>query len=123
MPDPSKIRVIEQVKTPTKLSELRTFLGLTGYYRRFVEGYADIVEPLIKLTREEPTADISLRWNEDCTNAIEILKRKLITAPILAFPNFDRDFILYADASNMAMGAVLAQLDDEGREVVIAYAS
>ncbi|GJT88902.1 putative reverse transcriptase domain-containing protein [Tanacetum coccineum] len=97
--------------TPT---EVRQFLGLAGYYRRFIEGFSLIAKPLTKLTQKNK----KYVWGEDEEEAFQMLKQKLCSAPILALPEGSEDFVVYCDASIKGFGAVLMQ-----REKVIAYAS
>ena len=118
-PDPMKVKVLEDMKAPTNVAELRRFLGLASYYRRFIRGFADIAEPLHRLTGSR----VEWTWNEEHRAAFETLKKRLITPPVLAYPNFDKPFILQCDASAVALGGILAQEDNNGNERVIAYAS
>ncbi|GJX51919.1 putative reverse transcriptase domain-containing protein [Tanacetum coccineum] len=98
-------------KTPT---EIRQFLGLAGYYRRFIEGFSKIAKSMTKLTQK----GIKFDWGEKEENAFQLIKQKLCSAPILALPEGSEDFVVYCDASHKGLGAVLMQ-----REKVIAYAS
>ncbi|GKA45513.1 putative reverse transcriptase domain-containing protein [Tanacetum coccineum] len=98
-------------KTPT---EIRQFLGLTGYYRRFIEGFSKIAKPMTKLTKK----GIKFDWGEKEENTFQLIKQKLCSAPILALPEGSKDFVVYYDASHKGLGAVLMQ-----RKKVIAYAS
>ena len=101
------------------MKEVRQFLGLTSYYRRFVKGYSDIARPLYDLTK----ADVKWNWDVNCEDAFATLKEKLTTAPVLAYPDVNGgEFILDCDASNSGIGAVLSQLQS-GAEKVIAYSS
>ena len=118
-PNPNKIVAIEKMKEPINIKGLRRFLGMTSYYRRFIGDYARIAEPLNKLLQKGAI----YRWNDNCQKAFDILKEKIKTAPLLVYPDFNRTFILQTDASLIGLGAVLCQLDDEGNERVIAYAS
>ena len=118
-PDPAKLQAIETIQPPKNVKDLRAFLGLTGYYRRFIKDYAAIAKPLTNLTGSK----VSWNWTIECQEAFVTLKRKLLTDPILAFPNFNRPFILHTDASDFAIGAVLSQKDDNGIDRVISYAS
>ena len=112
-----KIRLVEHWPTPSDLGELRSFLGLTGYYRRYVEGYSKIVGPLTELTKKGQR----FVWSEACQEAFQTLKAKLSSPPILAMPNDYDVFLLDTDASDRSIGAVLAQVQN-GQERVIAYA-
>jgi hypothetical protein len=118
-PDPGKVDKIKNFPIPTNITELRGFIGLASYYRCFIQDFAIIVAPMNNLLRK----DIPYIWNEDCQSSFEILKEKLTTAPILTYPDFTKQFLLYTDASYKGLGAVLAQEDDNGNEHVIAYAS
>ncbi|GJU98976.1 putative reverse transcriptase domain-containing protein [Tanacetum coccineum] len=112
--DPAKVEAIKSwsaLKSPT---EVRQFLGLAGYYRRFIEGFSLIAKPLTKLTQKNKTYE----WGEEEEEAFQLLKDKLCSAPILALPEGSEDFVVYCDASLKGYGAVLMQ-----REKVIAYAS
>ena len=118
--DPTKISQVLSWPTPGNLEELRSFLGLASYYRRFIRGFASITAPLTQLTRK----DAVFRWDAQCEAAFMDLKNKLCSAPILKFPDTTDKagmFILDTDASDTSIGAVLSQLDPEGQERVIAY--
>ena len=117
--DPGKVDKVKHWPQPTSRKEVQQFLGLANYYRRFVKDFATIARPLHKLT--EKTA--KFQWTEQCQAAFEKLRNLLTTAPVLAFPDYDRPFILDTDASDTGLGAVLSQVDCEGKEHVIAYAS
>ena len=110
-PDPSKVGVVKNFPTPAK-----SFLGLANYYRPFIKGFSEIASPLNTLTKK----DVKFCWSEYCAAAFDRLKRALISAPVLAFLNFDEQFLLYVDASSTRIGFALAQLQN-GKEVVIAY--
>ncbi|KAL5966749.1 hypothetical protein TSMEX_005487 [Taenia solium] len=110
--------------TPTNQTELRSFLGLANYYRRFVKGFTKITGPLHKLAEKQ--AKKNFKWENEHDEAFEELKRRLCSASILALPNFESGappFVLDTDASDVAVGDVLSQRDKEGRGHVIAYAS
>ncbi|GJR15581.1 putative reverse transcriptase domain-containing protein [Tanacetum coccineum] len=112
--DPAKIESIKDwasPKTPTKICQ---FLGLAGYYRRFIEGFLKIAKPMTKLTQK----GIKFDWGEKEENAFQLIKQKLCSALILALPEGSEEFVVYCDASHKGLGAVLMQ-----REKVIAYAS
>ncbi|XP_045791606.1 uncharacterized protein LOC123886321 [Trifolium pratense] len=103
-PDPSKIQAMLDWPTPTNVTALRGFLGLTGFYRKFIQGYASIASPLTSLLRKD-----SFHRNPEATIAFNALKLAMTSAPTLALPNFTKPFILEIDASGIAMGAVLMQ--------------
>ncbi|GKB38265.1 putative reverse transcriptase domain-containing protein [Tanacetum coccineum] len=112
--DPAKVEAIKSWSAPKSPTEVRQFLGLAGYYRRFIEGFSLIVKPLTKLTQKNKTYE----WGKEEEEAFHLLKDKLCSAPILALPKGSKDFVVYCDASLKGYGAVLMQ-----REKVIAYAS
>ena len=120
-PLPSKIEAIKQIPVPKTVKEVRSFLGLSGYYRRFIKNYATISAPLTKLTTK--TCTTQFNWTADCENAFTLLKTCLCKSPVLVHPKFDREFLLQTDASDIGLGAILSQLDDNGVERPIAYAS
>ena len=114
-----KIKAVKDYPRPQSVDKVRSFLGLCGYYRSFVKGFATIASPLTKLTRK----DQPFHWHDPQEKSFQELKRALINAPILAFPNYSAPFVLYTDASGTGVGAVLMQQDDRGKNRVIAYAS
>ena len=116
-PDPEKVKVVQEYPAPKSVKEVRAFMGLTNYYRKFVKGFAQVASPLHDLTKK----GASFLWTEDCQKAFDTLKKALTEAPILAYPDFTQSFQLATDASNDAIGMVLGQKQN-GREVVIAYA-
>ena len=134
-PNPEKTRVIEDWQTPKTETELRQFLGLASYYRRFVPGFAKIATPLHNLLGEPEhkkrkgkrkpqnnSLPFPERWDDTCDVAFSELKQRLVSAPILGYPDFTKLFVLETDASSHGLGAVLSQ-DQEGGRVVIMYAS
>ena len=118
LPDPSLLAAIRDIPPPKTATEVRSFLGLAGYYRRYVKGFAAIAAPLHALTRK----DALFHWSEDCQAAFDQLKTRLTTSPITAFPDFSQAFRLYTDASTAGLGAILAQVR-EGKERIICCAS
>nr|GFA71554.1 reverse transcriptase domain-containing protein [Tanacetum cinerariifolium] len=111
---PAKIESVKDWASPKSPTEIRQFLGLAGYYRRFIEGLSKITKPMTKLTQKK----VKFEWGDKQEAAFQLLKQKLYSAPILALPKGSEDFIVYCDASNKGLGAVLMQ-----REKVIFYAS
>lgn len=116
--DPAKSETVKAWPTPTTVGEVRSFVGLASYYRRFIEGFGSIAQPLHKLTEKNR----QFKWDGACQEAFDALKCKLTTAPILAYPDPTKPFILDTDASDQGIGAVLSQLHGD-QERVVAYAS
>ncbi|KAD2393085.1 hypothetical protein E3N88_40062 [Mikania micrantha] len=112
--DPSKIQAVANWSLPKNPTDVRSFLGLAGYYRRFIQDFAKIVSSLTKLTRK----DVKFVWGDDQEKAFQELKSKLTQAPVLTLPDGPDDFVVYSDASYLGLGCVLMQ-----RGKVIAYAS
>ncbi|KAG8502445.1 hypothetical protein CXB51_000382 [Gossypium anomalum] len=112
--DPSKISAIMDWKPPRNVSEVHSFLGLAGYYRRFVKGFSMIVTPLTKSLQK----DVKFEWSEKCQNNFDQLKALLTEAPLLVQPESGKEFVIYSDALLIGLGCVMMQ---EGK--VIAYAS
>ncbi|GKA95994.1 putative ribonuclease H-like domain-containing protein [Tanacetum coccineum] len=112
--DPTKIEAVKNWASLTTPSEIRQFLGLAGYYRRFIEGFSKIAKPMTELTQKDRKFD----WSKEQETTFQLLKQKLCVAPILALPEGSDDFVVYCDASIKGLCAVLMQ-----RMKVIAYAS
>ncbi|KAL0556632.1 hypothetical protein IC582_005146 [Cucumis melo] len=112
--DPAKIEAVTGWTRPSTVSEVRSFLGLAGYYRRFVENFSRIATPLTQLTRK----GASFVWSKACEDSFQNLKQKLVTAPVLTVPDGSGSFVIYSDASKKGLGCVLMQ---QGK--VVAYAS
>ncbi|XP_020517824.1 uncharacterized protein LOC110006504 [Amborella trichopoda] len=111
--DPCKIEVVVKLERPMNVSKVRSFLGLAGYYRRFVEGFSKIALPLTRQIKKE----VKFECFDNCERSFQELKKRLTTAPILTLPKGNEDFIVYTDASHKGLGRVLMQ-----RGKVIAYA-
>ena len=143
LPDPDKTLALETWPVPTSLRDLKKFLGFTGYFRTFIDGYSHIIKPLNKLTAgylppktmrkmKEKGKDcssaltmrsnIQKQWTAECQEAFETVIKKLTTPPVLGFADLTSPFILHTDASNVGLGACLYQ-SQEGKLRVIAYAS
>nr|GFB58814.1 putative reverse transcriptase domain-containing protein [Tanacetum cinerariifolium] len=112
--DSAKIESVKDWASPKSPTEIRQFLGFTWYYQRFIEGFSKIANPMTKLTQKK----VKFEWGEKQEEAFQLLKQKSCSAPNLALPKGSEDFIVYCDASNKGLGAVLMQ-----REKVILYAS
>lgn len=113
-----RLTKVQQWPTPTNVSEVRQFVGLASYYRRFVKGFATIVQPLHALTKKYAR----FHWTEECDQAFKELKQLLTSAPVLGYPLDNGELILDTDASDVGIGAVLAQIQN-GEERVLAYGS
>lgn len=112
--DPSKIEAVSKWEAPKSVSEIRSFLGLAGYYRKFIEGFSKLALPLTMLTRKGQ----AFVWDSKCEEGFQELKRRLTTAPILILPSPSEPFEVYCDASLLGLGGVLMQ-----NQQVVAYAS
>ena len=112
--DPAKIKVVVNWKPPRSVIEVRSFLGLTGYYRRFVKGFFVIASPLTQLLRK----GVKFDWSDKCQNSFKQLKEILVEELILTQPTSGKEYTLYSDASGIGLGCVLIQ---DGK--VVAYAS
>lgn len=125
-PDPDKISAVVDWPIPSTVRQVRAFLGLAGYYRRFVAGFAKIARPLNQLLTGVPADKKNetrkIQWSPECQTAFDTLKTVLTQTPVLAYADYSIPFAVYTDASNQGLGAVLSQVQ-EGRERVIAYAS
>jgi len=116
--DPDKIKAVSEWPTPTCIKDVRAFVGLASYYRRFVKSFSEIAAPLHELQSHGRT----FQWSEDAQRAFDAIKDALTSPPILAMPTDDGQFILDTDASDHSIGAVLSQIQS-GTERVVAYAS
>ncbi|CAI7785304.1 unnamed protein product [Closterium sp. NIES-54] len=103
--DPRKIEAVKKWKVPEKMKELQLFLGFTNYYNRFVPQYATIAAPLTDLLKK----DTLFKWDTPHQQAMEQLQTALTTAPVLIVPDLEKDYVVEADASDQAVGAVLMQ--------------
>jgi hypothetical protein len=112
--DPGKVEAVVNWVRPSNAHEVRSFLGLAGYYRRFVEGFSKLAGPLTRLTKKNE----KFQWSDECEQSFQELKQRLVTAPVLTLPSGTGGFVIYSDASHKGLGCVLMQ---QGK--VIAYAS
>lgn len=117
----TKVAAINNFPQPLTKSQLRSFLGLTGYYQRYIRNYAGIAAPLTdSLKKDQPNHIV---WDESKEKAFQTLKAALVSKPLLWAPDYARTFIIQCDASDRGMGAVLCQRDDAGKEHPILYLS
>jgi len=112
--DPTKVDAVVEWESPKSATEIRSFVGLAGYYRRFIEGFSKIVAPLTQLTRK----DQPFTWTDKCEESFQDLKRRLTSPPILIIPDVGKPFEVYCDASHLGLGCVLMQ-----EKKAVAYAS
>ncbi|XP_073221486.1 uncharacterized protein [Cicer arietinum] len=112
--DPTKVEAVVAWKQPQTVTEIRSFLGLAGYYRRFIEDFAKIAAPLTQLTRKNHI----YAWTEECERSFQMMKEKLTTSPVLVLPQPEEPYEVYCDASFQGLGCVLMQ-----NKQVVAYAS
>jgi hypothetical protein len=101
--DPGKVKDVLNWKPPINVSEIRSFLGLAGYYRRFIEGFFKLAKPMIALLEK----NAKFVWSEKCQANFEKLKKMLTTAPVLVLPDQNKPFSIYCDASRLGLGCVL----------------
>ena len=113
------VAAVKEFPTPQNISEVRRFLGLASYYRRFIPQFAKIARPIHALTCK----GVEFSWSAACQEGMDLLKNKLTSAPVLAYPVFEKPFLLETDASIKGIGAVLSQEQDDGKPHPIAFAS
>lgn len=117
-PNPDKVKAVTSFPVPKNPKDIKSLLGLVGYYRRFIPNFSKITKPLTSLLKK----DTAFTWSTQQEQAFNHLKTQLTTAPVLQYPNSDQPFILTTDASNYAAGAVLSQ-GEIGKDKRIAFAS
>lgn len=113
------MEAISQYPTPNDFSELRRFLRIASYFRRFISGFSDIASLLIFLTQK----NVLFVWDKNCETVFQTLKEQLVSSPVLASPKTNDDCILYIDTNDVGVGAVFGQEDRQGEEKVISYPS
>jgi len=114
-PDPGKIDAVLRFPEPKTVTNVRSFLGLTRYYRKYIREYSRLVSPLFELTKK----DVPFVWNQDCQRAFDALKRALVEAPILVRPDFKKPLCLDVDWSTKGVGAILLQREGKFEKVVV----
>ena len=113
-PNPDKVAAIRDLDTPQTVRDVRSFVGMASFYRRYIPDFSKLVEPLTRLTRKHA----QFAWSGSCQEAFDTLKQKLSSPPVLAFPDTTKPYILYTDASNSCIGAVLGQGSGEGERPI-----
>lgn len=117
-PDPQKIIAVKNFPIPKGLKQVRQFLGLAGYYRRFIPGFSKIANPLSNLLKR----NVTFHWGTEAQESFNLVRELLCKKPILQLSDFNREFVLITDASNYAIGGILSQ-DPLGQDLPISYAS
>ena len=120
--DPDKVAAMLNYPLPQTVTQVKRFIGVCGWYRRFLANFATMTAPItamIKGKRKHQT----ISWTKEAKESFDKIKEALVAAPVLATPNFDKTFCIQSDASEVGLGSVLVQEDDEGREVPVAFAS
>ena len=110
---------MQKFPQPENVQDVRKLLGMSSYYRRFTPNFAKVAQPLHRLTAKGVPFD----WTAECEAAFLTLKTRLVTPPVLAYPCFSKDFTLETDASIQGLGAVLSQIQEDGKVHPVAYAS
>ncbi len=118
LPNPQKTEVIRSYPVPRRVKDVRAFLGMCGFYRRFVKDYSLLARPLYDLTKK----DVAFKWTDKQQEAFDKLKDALVTTVLLQYPDFNRRFVLHTDASKVGLGAVLSQDDGTGKLRPVAFA-
>ncbi len=121
--DPEKIEKMVNMGPPKNLKELRSRLGLFSFYHQYIKEFLGITKLMYELTQMENGKYVPFVWNEKRQKAFDEIKKRMMIAPIVAHPDFEKPFILYTDASGEGIGAVLYQKDDQGKECIIACTS
>ncbi|CAM4378810.1 unnamed protein product [Lepidochelys kempii] len=120
-PEPAKVEVIRDWPAPHTKKQVQAFFGMAGYYRRFVPHFSAIATPITELCKKGKPDKVV--WTEQCQEAFRALKEALISGPVLANPDFDKPFVVFTDASDTGLGAVLMQEDEKGERHPIMYLS
>ena len=118
-PSYTHLKAVQDFPVPENVSDVRRFLGLASYYRRFIDSFAKVANPLHNLTKKE----VQFEWSSECQAAFNLLKHKLTVSPVLSYPQFNREFVLETDASGLGLAAVLSQRQADDRLHPLAYAS
>ena len=115
-PQPQKLLAVREWPIPKSVTDIRSFLGLCGFYERFVKDYSSIAAPLTNLQQ----TNVDWHWDTPEQNAFEELKKRLLQAPVLIHPDMSKPFVLHSDASDVGIGAVLSQLNEDVHTCLIA---
>ena len=104
-PNPAKVQAVAEFRIPESATEVKSFLGLSGYYQKFIKNYSTIAKLLSELTKISDT----FRWTSECQGTFDKLKNALYSVPVLRYPDFEKEFVLTTDASNVGLGPILSQ--------------
>ena len=118
-PDPEKVSVVKDWSPPKSVTEVRSFIGLLNYYRRFIKDFTKIALPLLELTKKEK----EFKWDAACQESFDNLKIALISSPVLIMPDYEKEFHIWPDASQYAVGGVLTQKKEESHQPIAFYSS
>ncbi|KAG8195355.1 hypothetical protein JTE90_001374 [Oedothorax gibbosus] len=121
-PAEAKVHAVLEFPVPRTKTQVRQFLGLSGYYSRYIKGYATIVEPLTRALKGKNRKE-KIEWTEECEKAVKVLKQKLTDRPVLYAPDFTKEFIVQTDASDIGIGVVLAQKGEKDLDHPVLYLS
>lgn len=121
LPNSKKIEAVVNYKQPVTKTDVKAFLGLSGYYRKFVPQYASISAPLTELLKNGKPEHV--HWTAQCEQAFQIYKHRLSESPVFKVPDFNKPFVVQRDASEVGTGAALSQTDENGYEHPVAFAS
>ncbi len=113
-PDPENVEAVSKMKPPTNVKETRRFLGMAGFYSKYIEKSSALAAPLTDLTRKNQP----FKWDETCQSAFEEIKRRLVSSPVLVKANLSQQFLLETDASQHHVAAVLVQYDEKGPRTI-----
>ena len=118
-PNPERTTAVKHFPIPHDVKTVQQFLGLASFYCKFVPNFAQISEPQHFLTRK----DVQFEWTAACQDSFNCLKKKLIEGPVLAYPDFRKDYVLETDTSKQGLGAILSQVHNDGKCHPVSYAS
>ena len=120
-PTQAKVSKILDIATPKTKKQVRALIGLTSYYRRYMDNFAHIIAPLADLTKKDKPTKV--RWSEECQQSLDSIKKLLSSSPVIILPDFEKQFILRTDASSRGLGAALMQMAEDGELHPVLYAS
>ncbi|CAM4663841.1 unnamed protein product [Caretta caretta] len=120
-PEPAKVEAIRDWPAPQTKKQVQVFIGIVGYYRRFVPRFSSIATPITELCKKEKPNKVV--WTKQCQRALCALKEALVSGPVVVNPDFDKPFMVFTNATDMGLGAVLMQVDEKGGRYHTVYLS